>query len=325
MKAAIVTASGHPPVLTDIPEPVASAGEVRIKVTASAVSQVTKSRASGHHYSAAGQFPFGVGIDGVGTLDDGQRVYFVLPRPPVGAMADVAVIAANQCIPLADDLDDLTAAAIANPGMSSWAAYSERARLQPGETVLVNGATGTSGRLAIQIARHLGAGKVIAIGRGDKDSLRELEALGADVVIPLGDDQEAFKESLRQELRSGVDVVVDYLWGKSAEAILSTKAETSPAPTRFVQVGSITGSDINLSASILRSSAIDLMGSGIGSVPPKRFLHVLGEVLKAAAGGRFQIAFKPVPFSEFDEAYPLDASTCRTVFKMPGARVPNGA
>lgn len=81
MKAAIVTASGQPPILTDIPEPVASAGRVRVKVTASAVSQVTKSRASGHHYSAVGQFPFGVGIDGVGTLDDGQRVYFVLPRP----------------------------------------------------------------------------------------------------------------------------------------------------------------------------------------------------------------------------------------------------
>ena len=87
-----------------------------------------------------GDFPFVAGIDGVGRLDDGRRVYFVLPRAPYGSMAEVSVVPSAQCIAVPDELDDVTAAAIANPGMSSWAAYAERARLRAGETVLVNGA-----------------------------------------------------------------------------------------------------------------------------------------------------------------------------------------
>ena len=120
---------------------------------------------------------------------------------------------------LPDELDDVTAAAIANPGMSSWAAYAERAKLKAGETVLVNGATGTAGRLAVQIAKHLGAGKVIATAR-NADALKSVAALGADVTIPLVDDEAALEESFRQEFAQGVDVVIDYLWGKSAERLL---------------------------------------------------------------------------------------------------------
>jgi NADPH:quinone reductase-like Zn-dependent oxidoreductase len=128
------------------------------------MSQVVKSRASGAHYSSSGKFPFVVGIDGVGRLDDGRRVYFILPRAPYGGMAQQTVAPSAQCLALPDELDDVTAAAIANPGVSSWAAYTERAKLKAGETVLVNGATGAAGRLAVQIAKHLGAKKVIATG-----------------------------------------------------------------------------------------------------------------------------------------------------------------
>src|SRR5271156_5594833 len=155
MKAAIVRGAGQTPAYGDFSEPLPTSGESRIAVTAAALSPVVKSRASGTHYSASGQFPFVVGIDGVGRLDDGRRVYFVLPKAPYGSMAERAVVASAQCIALPDELDDVTAAAIANPGMSSWVAYQERAGLKAGETVLVNGATGTAGRLAVQIAKHL--------------------------------------------------------------------------------------------------------------------------------------------------------------------------
>ncbi len=121
MKAAVVLGAGRTPVYADFSEPEPGAGEARIAVTAAAISQVTKSRASGQHYSSAGQFPFVAGIDGVGRLDDGARVYFVMPRAPYGAMAERAVAPRARCLPLPDDLDDVTAAAIANPGMSSWA------------------------------------------------------------------------------------------------------------------------------------------------------------------------------------------------------------
>ena len=211
-------------------------------MTAAAVSQVAKSRASGQHYSSAGQFPFVAGIDGVGRLDDGARVYFLLPRAPYGGMAERTVAPLARCLPLPDGLDDVTAAAIANPGMSSWAAYVERAQLKPGETVLVNGAAGTAGRLAVQIAKHLGAAKVIATAR-NADALKSVAALGADVTIPLVDDEAALEDSFRQEFAQGVDVVIDYLWGKSAERLLiaGAKAGKEAVPIRFVQVGAVSG------------------------------------------------------------------------------------
>ena len=116
MKAAIVLGAGQAPVYEDFREPVAALGENRIAVTAAAMSHLVKGRASGRHYSSSGRFPFVVGIDGVGRLDDGTRVYFVLPTAPHGAMAERTVVPAACCLPLPDELDDVTAAAMANPG-----------------------------------------------------------------------------------------------------------------------------------------------------------------------------------------------------------------
>jgi len=317
MKAAIVLGAGQMPEYGDFDAPVASAGQSRITVTAAAISPVVKSRASGAHYSASGQFPFVAGIDGVGRLDDGRRVYFALPKAPYGSMAEQAVVSAAQCVPLPDDLDDVTAAAIANPGMSSWAAYAERARLKAGETVLVNGATGTAGRLAIQIARHLGAKKVIATAR-NTEALKSLAALGADVTIPLVEDGAALEDAFKQQFAAGVDVVIDYLWGPSAEHLLIAAAKAGPdaVPIRFVQVGSASGADITLPSAVLRSSAIELMGSGIGSIPMDRMVHAIGALLDATVPGGFQIAARPVPLSYVEQAWLDDDSARRIVLTM---------
>lgn len=317
MRAAIVSAAGRAPVLGKLAAPVASIGEKLIQVNAAAISHVVKARASGAHYNAGEQFPFVVGIDGVGRLEDGSRVYFALPRPPYGSMADLIVADARLCVPVPEGLDDFTAAAIANPGMSSWAALSERSRLKPGETVLINGATGTSGRLAVQIARLLGAGRIIATGRNVK-ALGEAEALGADVTIQLGEDREQLERQFMQEFARGVDIVIDYLWGQSAECLLiaAVKAGRDAVPMRFVQVGSVATQDITLPSAVLRASAIELMGSGNGSVPVPRLIEITNEVLRATSSNDLKIAFKPVPFCDFDQAWPLDDSTCRTVFVM---------
>src|SRR5580698_27702 len=128
MKAAIVVQAGQTPIYGDFKEPVPAAGEVQVSVSAAALSNVVKSRASGAHYSSSGRLPFVVGIDGVGRLEDGSRVYFALPRAPFGSMSERTAVALSQCVSLPDDLDDATAAAIANPGMSAWAALKERAR-----------------------------------------------------------------------------------------------------------------------------------------------------------------------------------------------------
>lgn len=315
MKAAIVLQAGQAPIYGDMPEPVAAPGEVLVEVTASAISHIVKGRASGRHYSSAGTYPFGVGIDGVGRLADGKRVYFILPRAPYGSMAERTVVAAAQCLPLSDDLDDATAAAIANPGMSSWAAYTERAKLKAGETVLVNGATGTSGRLAVQIARHLGAKKVIATGRNE-GVLKSLARLGADVTIPLGGDRAELEHQLREQFGEGVDVVIDYLWGRSAESLLTAGAKAGPeaVPIRFVQVGAVSGEDVSLPAAVLRSSSIELMGSGLGSVAPRRLVGCIDALLHATVPGGFEIAMTPVPLSDVGRAWADDDSQRRTVF-----------
>ena len=248
MKAAIVREPGQTPVYGDFAEPERAAGENRIRVSAAALSPLARGRASGAHYSASHSFPFVAGVDGVGRLEDGRRVYFLMPRAPFGAMAEETVVPSKQFLPVPDRLDDITAAAIANPTMSACAALTERAQLKAGETVLVNGATGAAGQLAVQIARRLGAAKVIATGRNLK-GLREAAALGADATIPLVEDEAALDKSFAAAFEKGVDVVVDYLWGKSAERLLIAAAKAGKAaPLRFVQIGSVSGETIGCQA-----------------------------------------------------------------------------
>ncbi|MBX9825093.1 MAG: zinc-binding alcohol dehydrogenase family protein [Xanthobacteraceae bacterium] len=317
MKAAMVAQAGSMPVYGDFREPVASGGERRIAVKAAALSPVVKGRASGAHYSAPGAFPFVVGIDGVGRLDDGRRVYFILPGAPFGSMAEWAVVPSSQCVSLADGIDDLTAAAIANPGLSSWAALKDRAKLKTGETVLINGATGTSGRLAVQVAKHLGAKKVIATGRNPA-SLQSLKALGADETIQLVESTDALDAAFKQSFAGGVDVVLDYLWGRSAERLLiaGTKAGKEDIPIRFVQVGNSSGANITLPASVLRSAPLEMMGSGIGSLPLDRIVGVIDELLQAAAKTRFRIETETMPLSEIGRAWPGESCDPRVVFTV---------
>ncbi len=312
MKAALVLKAGQAPVYGDFPEPVPSEEENTIAVTAASLSHVTRSRASGAHYSTSSHVPFVVGIDGVGRLADGRRVYFVLPKAPFGGMAEQSLVKASQCFVLPDDLDDVTAAAIAIPGMSSWAALQESAKFQAGETVLVNGATGISGRLAVQIARYLGAKKVIATGRNTE----VLKSLAADITIPLVEDGEALEKAFLEPFHEGVDVVLDYLWGPSMERLLMAAAKVGQdgVPIRFVQIGSVSAHSISLPSAVLRVSAIQLMGSGIGSIPFNRILKTIESVLQATVPGAFEIATTTVPLSKVEDAWSTEIAQSRTVF-----------
>jgi NADPH:quinone reductase-like Zn-dependent oxidoreductase len=314
MKAAIVVEAGQPPVYGDFRDPVSAPGQSLIRVSASSISHVTKARASGTHYSSEGALPFVPGIDGTGIAEDGRRVYFLLPEKPFGGMAEFCVVDDRRWFAIPDSLSEDSAAAMAIPGMSSWAALVDRANLRAGETVLVNGATGTSGRLAIQIARHLGATKVIATGRQTR-SFDDLRRLGADVTVPLIDDSEALEKAFKHEFHQGVDVVLDYLWGMSAETLITAaaKAGAEAVPIRFVQIGSISGTNINLPGAALRSSALQLMGSGIGSVPFPRLLNAIHGVLEAAPSAGFKIATRRVPLAEVTSAWAAGDTDSRIV------------
>jgi NADPH:quinone reductase-like Zn-dependent oxidoreductase len=324
MKAAIVTAAGKTPVYGDFPTPIAKPGEELITVRASALSHLTKSRASGSHYSSDGVYPLIAGSDGVGVTQDGRRVYFALPEPPFGALAEFCPVSSARCVQLPDSLDDITAAAIANPGMSAWPALVERAHLAPGETVLVNGATGTAGRIAVQLAKHLGAGKVIATGR-NAEELEEVKKLGADVVIPftLGtlhpSGAKDYENALKQVFASGIDVVIDYLWGESAKTVIVAiaKAVEDATPVRFVHVGGASREEnVELPGAALRSSAIMLMGSGLKSLPMPVLLQAIGNVFKAVQPAGLKIATKVAPLSEVEEVWDKATGKPRVVFSI---------
>lgn len=298
MKAALVTSFDRPPAYVERAEPTPEPGEIAVSVTAAAVSQLVKAQAAGKHYSVrAEHLPFVPGVDGVGRLEDGRRVYFAFPRLANGAMAERTVVRASYTVELPDEVDDVTAAAIANPGMSSWAALTHRARLERGESVLVNGATGASGKLAIRIAKHLGAKRVLVTGRTQAKA-DALLALGADGAIGL--DHPHLGDILARELRS-IDVVLDYLWGASAEQIL--RAVRHGQWLRFVQIGSLAGNDITLSSTALRSSKLELMGSGLGSVSNDDLVESIRGVMRAVKPAGLSIETETASLSDVSSAW----------------------
>lgn len=318
MKAAVVHDFSAPPRYDEFPSPTPAAGETLVQVRTAALSQLAKAQAAGRHYSSGKTLPLVPGVDGVGLLPDGRRVYFSFPRKGYGSMAELSVVATENCVEVPDDVDDVTAAAIGNPGMSSWIALLERAKFVPGETVLINGATGTAGQLAIRIARHLGAARVIATGR-NAQRLSELAALGADVTIALDQPAETLTAAFRETLREHrVNVVLDYLWGQPAECLLGAVSQGGHAGEprlRFVQIGAMAGASINLPGALLRSSGLELMGSGLGSVSTAGIVQAAGEVFRAIDNAGLSIEADAVPLTEVERAWQRE-DAARLVFTI---------
>ena len=308
MKAAIVTSAGTKPTFGEFDNPVLRGGFEVITVTAAALTNLTRGRAAGSHYSADNHYPFVPGVDGVGTLADGRRVYFAMPEAPFGAMAEQTIVDPRRTLTLPDNLDDVIAAALANPGMSCFAALVERARFQAGETVLINGATGAAGLVAVQAAKALGAAKVIVTGRNAQE-LEALRPLGADVVIPFDlrpeneHGVEDFEEALISVFADGLDVIVDYLWGSSARTIIVAvaKAVEDAHPVRFVQVGEASREPVEVPAAALRSSSIQIMGSGLKSVPMSKLFESIRQTFDLAAHGKLYLPTKVVPLARVAE------------------------
>jgi NADPH2:quinone reductase len=221
-------------------------------------------------------------------------------------------------IPLPDALDDATAAAIANPAMSSAVALM-RAKFVAGESVLVLGATGVSGQLAVQIAKSRGARRVIATGRNPQ-ALELLTALGADATISLDQTPEAITAALRNELTThSVDIVLDYLWGPPAETLLAAIAQKGldhAAPRiRYVQIGNMAGPSISLSAATLRSSGLELLGSGFGSASLDQIRQAVADFFAAIAINPVEFTYKTAALSEVSALWNTDDQGVRLVFQ----------
>jgi len=309
MKAAVLTQLGTAPQYLDIADPIPHGpDEVLVYMKATSIKNIDKLRAKGTHYDKHKPLPTVVGVDGVGMLEDGTRVYTGFTD---GVMAEKAIVNRSRCVVLPDHIDDVTAAALPNPALSAWFTLSYRAAIQPGDTVLIMGATGVTGKMAIQLAKYFGAGHIIATGRNQQilDSLKEL---GADTLISLAQPDENIKAALKAEkAKHPIDIVVDYLWGKPAEIVLELLSghdlNAAPHRTRFVQVGEMAGSTINLKAGLLRSAAIELYGIGGGSVPMEIMKTVPTEILpklfNMVSEGKLKIETEAVPLANVEAAW----------------------
>ncbi len=291
MQAAVVRRFDHPPRYEEfaLPSPSDEHEEV-IDVLASGLHPRVRSQANGSHYTSTAQLPLIPGIDGVGRRSDGSLVYFILPDTVYGAMAQHTVIDARRSIPLPSAADSIMLAAAMNPGMSSWIALNHRVTFTPGQSVLILGATGSAGQLAIQIAKHLGASAVFAAGRG-ADKLAALTGLGADDTIDLAAASDMVEHELAVKAAE-VDVVLDYLWGKPAESAimpLLTGREDRSRLISWVQIGAVAGASVSLPSTALRQANICFLGSGQGSVSTAGILAMLPELAAEIGKGSFSI------------------------------------
>ncbi|HGW6095248.1 TPA: zinc-binding alcohol dehydrogenase family protein [Serratia marcescens] len=319
MQAAIVTALGQAPVFGTFEEPQAQANEVPIEVLAAGIKQLDRATVAGTHYSSPKQLPIVPGTDGVGRTADGQRVYFASFRRPYGAMAERSV--ASWTVPVPEAVDDATAAALINPAFAAWLPLRWRADLQPGETVLIIGATGTSGKLAVAAARQAGAGRIVAAGR----RLSVLEALGVDATVDLSLQGEALTQAFAAAAGpGGYQVIVDYIWGPATEALLETlnnhdlSSYAGGRGIRLVNVGSMAAPDIRLPAAVLRSNQLQILGSGTGNFPPiPEMQRYATEILALAATGALTIETQEHALAEIAEVWDLNKkSDVRSVIRI---------
>jgi NADPH:quinone reductase-like Zn-dependent oxidoreductase len=305
MKAAVVDEWGRPPVYTDLPEPQPRDGAVVAAVEASALTNLTRGLAAGVHYASKEiGLPTVPGVDGVVRLGDGRRIY-TGPLAPYGMMAQRTLVDPHGAFEIPESVDSITAAAIPNPGVSAWLSLKHGAAVTPGDHVLVLGATGVTGSMAVQLASSLfGAGRVVVAGR-DTARLNWLRTAGADDVIALGDEDLGARVTALHVERP-FDAVLDYLWGEPAERALNALAASHPAAhyhrTQWVQIGSMAGPTMTLPAGVLRAAGIVMSGIGLGSVPSDVMAGartaVLPRLFDMVADGSLQISTLAEPLAD---------------------------
>jgi NADPH:quinone reductase-like Zn-dependent oxidoreductase len=316
MHAAVVTSFDEPPHYEEFDVPTPKNGEQDVvDVLAVGLHPRVRTDASGRHYTSTGTLPMIPGIDGVGRLGDGRKVYFVADDELPGPMAERAVVNLGRTVPLPEDADVEMIAAAMNPAMSSWMALRRRVPIEAGQCVLILGATGNAGTMAVQVAKHLGAGRVVGAGR-DADRLNALAGDGADETVQLTEDADATAAALATAA-ADVDIVIDYLWGRPAGqaivALLTARADRSRA-MNWIQIGAIAGPTIELPSVALRSANFRIQGVGQGAISVEGYLDELPSLIEEIGRGILRIAARAVPLRDVEAAWSLpDIPGQRTV------------
>jgi NADPH:quinone reductase-like Zn-dependent oxidoreductase len=297
VRAAVLHEYGAPPRFGEFTAPAPAGGCVVVEVAAAGLHHLDLHKASGTFYMGPPPLPSAVGTDGVGRLPDGRRVYFDTTVAPYGSMAERALVPEEALFELADGVDDALAAAVGNTGLGAWLALAWRSRLQPGETVLVLGATGAVGSLAVQAAKLLGAGRVVAAALPDERLHRLLER-GADAIVELRRDAD-LAGAFREAAGGGVDVTIDTLWGEPALAAMHAAARHA----RHVQVGQLAGVEIGLPAPLIRSVSLDVLGFSVAHPPVDLRREAFSRLTRHVARGEIVVDVERVPLERVEEAW----------------------
>jgi len=307
MKAAVLHKFGETPLFEDFPDPTSGEGQILVNVKAVALENVDKMMAEGTHF-ASQQFlstlPAIVGFDGIGMLEDGRLVGFGGVKAPYGAMAEKTVIPEGYYVPIPEEVDAVTAAALPASALTSLFPLRWGAKLQPGETVLINGATGVSGKLAVQIAKLLGAGRIVGTGRNE-DSMTKVRELGADAVIDLKQADEQLAEAFKKEAGEGYDVILDFLWGHPTEVLIKTLVPSEirmSKPVRLVQIGEKAGTTISLSADAIRTSGLQIFGAAMG-ITPEAAGEATGQVWEWLKANKLQMNIERVLLKDIEKTW----------------------
>ena len=303
MRAAVIERFGEPPVVRERDEPKADSANV-IEVTAAPLNPVDLSIATGKFYAGKPPLPYVPGGEGIGHPRSGvpaDRVYF-RAAPPNGALAERAV-ANGQTVPLPEQVSDGVAAALGTPGIAAYLAMTRRAQLQPGETVLVLGASGVLGSIAVQVAKLIGAGRVIAAARDDR-ALARAKQLGADATVNLK-QIEGLTERIREASRGQLQVVIDPIWGAAAVAALEAMSPLG----RFVQLGQAAGPEATVKSATVRGRYLSILGYGSFLVPWEEQVVAYRRLVEYAAAGKIKVEVEVLPLEAAPDAWKRQATS----------------
>jgi NADPH:quinone reductase-like Zn-dependent oxidoreductase len=312
VRAAVLSEPGQPPGYREHPDPVHEAGTTVVRMTAATVVPLDQLIASGTSYWGRPPVPYVPGDQGVGVVErsavlpEGTRV-FVETRagrmPRDGSLAERCAVPDDDVVPLPDGLPDPLAAALGMSGVAALMALTDRARLQPGERVVVLGAGGTVGQLAVGLARLLGAGRVVGVCRSEAAAERARTA-GADEVVRLSDDVDALTAQLQEGLGGAVDVAVDTIYGVAATAACRALAPFG----RLVNIGGLSGDTAEFSSAVLRSRTASVLGYTNALLTADQRRRALDAVLGHAAAGRLAVAHEVLPLADVAAAWARQAS-----------------
>ncbi|MFG1699724.1 zinc-binding alcohol dehydrogenase family protein [Nonomuraea sp. NPDC049309] len=301
MRAAVLHDHGTPPRCEEFDDPRPSDDTAVVEVEAAGLSHLDVAKASGTFYTGPPPLPSVAGSDGVGRLPDGRRVFFDTVVPPYGSLAERVLVPSRALFDVAEGIDSKMAAALGNSGLAAWLALEWRARLRPGETVLVLGATGAMGTAAVQIARALGAGRVVAAARPSE----RLRRLDADAVVELdGEDGtdgpgRDLAAAMREAAGGGADVVIDPLWGPPALAAMGAARHGA----RHIQLGQQAAMRIDLPAPLVRSAALDIRGFAIFHAPIEVRRDAYLRMTRLAASGGLKLDLEVIPLADITGAW----------------------